>query len=60
MGVQTAPSGSIYLGDGYADNPDAGGFAYSWADNGSWVEVDYAPLTIRLMPEGVVRVSASG
>ncbi len=51
-------------GDGGADDPDAGGFAYSWADDG-WadddghIEIDYAPLTIRLMPGGAVRVSAS-
>ncbi len=48
------------VGDGDADNPDAGGFAFSWADDGSHIELDYAPLTLRLMPGGAVRVSASG
>lgn len=47
------------VGDGGAGNPDAGGFACSWAEDGSWIEIDYTPLTIRLMPGGAVRVSAS-
>jgi hypothetical protein len=51
---------AVMVGDGDADNPDAGGFAYSWANDGSWIEIDYTPLTIRLMPKGVVRTSASG
>jgi hypothetical protein len=51
---------AVMVGDGDTDNPDAGGFAYSWADDGSWIEIDYTPLTIRLMPKGVVRTSASG
>ena len=50
---------AVMVGDGDADNPAAGGFAYSWADDGSWIEIDYTPLTIRLMPGGAVRVSAS-
>lgn len=51
---------AVMVGDGDADNPAAGGFAYSWAEDGSHIEIDYDPLTIRLMPGGAVRVSASG
>lgn len=47
-------------GAGDTDNPASGGFGYSWADDGSYIEIDYAPLTVRLMPGGAVRVSASG
>lgn len=42
-----------------SDSPEAGGFAASWADDGSWIEIDYTPLSIRLMPGGVVRVESS-
>ncbi len=51
---------AVMVGAGDRDNPDAGGFAYSWADDGSWIEIDYTPLTVRLMPKGVVRTSALG
>lgn len=50
---------AVMVGDGGEDDPDAGGFACSWADDGSWIEIDYTPLVIRLMPGGAVRVSAS-
>lgn len=44
---------------GDVDNPGPGGHAsFSWADDGSWVEVDYTPLTVRLMPDEAVCVSA--
>ena len=49
---------AVMVGEGDRDNPDAGGFACSWAEDASWVEIDYTPLTIRLMPGGAVRVSA--
>jgi hypothetical protein len=45
-------------GDGNQDNPEAGGFAASWADDGSWIEIDYTPLSIRLYPDNLVRVTA--
>ena len=48
------------VGEGGPDNPASGGFGYSWADDGAHIEFDYAPLTVRLMPGGAVRVSASG
>ncbi|WP_166398806.1 hypothetical protein [Rubrobacter marinus] len=48
------------VGDGDIDNPHAGGFGYSWAVDGSLIEIDYDPLTIWLTPKGVVRTSASG
>ena len=56
--LDAAMVGGANAGD--ADNPAAGGFGYSWADDGSWIEIDYTPLTIRLMSDGAVRVSASG
>jgi hypothetical protein len=46
-------------GDGNQDNPEAGGFAASWADDGSWIEIDYDPFSIVLMPDGVVRVTST-
>ncbi len=48
------------VGGGDADDPDAGGFACSWADDGSHIEIDYGPLNIRLAARGTVRVSSAG
>ncbi len=54
---------AVMAGDGGADDPDAGGFACSWAedgwaDDGGYIEIRRAPLTVRLMPGGAVKVSA--